>query len=1025
MAAIKVPIALNKGLDLASPAMSKEPGSLIDCLNYEFTTIDGTRRLDGYERYDGWYNGASADYWGVVISVLDASAFGFLQAGDLLKKVVSGVLSVLGVVVSYSSVTGTLIYVPVKKELSVLQPGDQIIVDSDAAADATVSAQSAPRYQQLSHVDFLAEVRTSSALLRQQVADSPHEVVGLHWLRNNLLEIRDAPYFTFNGLADSALEDGMLFRYNGYTYMVIQKLGSPLTVFVEPYGTAPGAPSTNVVVVGKDGSVSATYTPSSTVSAEGGDWAYMVAMPTPTTTGEPHVDQRMMRSVILTFTAGTRDTGIDPAVGEVVAIGTGANNYKAVIKSIVLVSGAWATSNAVGRLEVVPMDPLSSAATSGVGAKNTVLVGDAVVGQRGGTIFTVSSIIRTRLAGSKRLRSKESHYLAKTYNFYGTQQHAEAYGASGASRAFWAKYYVPDQTNQYLNVVPIGAILDNYSYGNIVTDTVENNDMPKWVSLHSGNRLALSWEGGDFLLSVVGEPYNFSGFEGAFSDATGDEITGMLEGVEDSTIVFGRRSIRRVVGNTNESMQVYTISGNSGAFPYTCVLVGKTPVFTEHTGISTLEQSETYSDFAGVRMSKKVDAELRPRLLAGFAGTETGGTYCAIGVRNKNQYRLFLKSGKVYSMCITEDGPAFGTSNYSNDLEARVPFAWSTEIQDSGRESIHVVWDSFLVKASPSGTSVESTPLTAAASPNPVFGSVTGSFGTSTSVTSATTTVTPSGGTGAPKNYTWSFVSGSTLTVNSPTSATTTFSSSVNQGTTVSAIYRCTVSDGTYTTTVDVTVNLQYQTSVTPLTASASPTTVAGSVTGTASTATVTSASTTVTPANGTGASKTYSWARISGDTLNITSPNSASTTFSSLMNIGTTKSAVYRCTVSDGTYTATADVTINLNYINGTQPLTASASPSSVSDLVVGSYGQSTTVTSNATTVSTANGSGGAKTYSWSKVSGDTVTVTSPTSNVTTFSATVAQFSSKSAVYRCTVNDGTYTATTDVDIYLEYSGST
>lgn len=45
-------LTMNLGLDLTTPKPAAQPGSLLDCLNYERNTSDGMSRIDGYEPYD-------------------------------------------------------------------------------------------------------------------------------------------------------------------------------------------------------------------------------------------------------------------------------------------------------------------------------------------------------------------------------------------------------------------------------------------------------------------------------------------------------------------------------------------------------------------------------------------------------------------------------------------------------------------------------------------------------------------------------------------------------------------------------------------------------------------------------------------------------------------------------------------------------------------------------------------------------------------------------------------------------------
>jgi hypothetical protein len=166
--------------------------------------------------------------------------------------------------------------------------------------------------------------------------------------------------------------------------------------------------------------------------------------------------------------------------------------------------------------------------------------------------------------------------------------------------------------------------------------------------------------------------------------------------------------------------------------------------------------------------------------------------------------------------------------------------------------------------------------------------------------------------------------------------------------------------------------------------------------------ATVTTGSVTVTAYGGT-APYTYAWTKASGDTLSVSAASSAATTFAGTsMTAGLTKSAVYRCTVTDNVAaTTTVDVSVVVSR-TASGGLTVSISPTSLNTDFAG-----TPITSAG---ATATPSGGTATYSyaWTKVSGDTVTINSPTSATTTFTAAVIAGHSKAATYRCTVTDST-----------------
>jgi hypothetical protein len=83
-------------------------------------------------------------------------------------------------------------------------------------------------------------------------------------------------------------------------------------------------------------------------------------------------------------------------------------------------------------------------------------------------------------------------------------------------------------------------------------------------------------------------------------------------------------------------------------------------------------------------------------------------------------------------------------------------------------------------------------------------------------ITTPTTTVTVTGGSG-PITYSWAWYSGSTgVTATNPTSATTAFKATVNASNPRVAIMRCTVTRGAATTFVDVQASLIYSVEAPP-----------------------------------------------------------------------------------------------------------------------------------------------------------------------------------------------------------------
>ncbi len=193
--------------------------------------------------------------------------------------------------------------------------------------------------------------------------------------------------------------------------------------------------------------------------------------------------------------------------------------------------------------------------------------------------------------------------------------------------------------------------------------------------------------------------------------------------------------------------------------------------------------------------------------------------------------------------------------------------------------------------------------LAASAAPSAISKTDSGS-----SITTASTTVTATGGT-SPYTYAWTRISGSTLiTADSASAATTTFTGTpLVNNTTYDAVFRCTVTDSAAATkTVDVTVSITRA----AMFLTASPASLAKFGT----TSTLTTDSTTATPTGGV-APYTYAWAKVSGATLTVTASTSATTAFQATgLAVGEARDATYRCTVTDSTAaTATADVLITI----------------------------------------------------------------------------------------------------------------
>lgn len=684
MADSAVTVVLNRGLDTETPSFLQEPGSLTDCLNYEFTGEDGIRRIDGYERYDGGPGGDSVDYMYVLVTVDDAAVIPLLTTNAPLHRFSAGKTMVVGTVIAYTP--GVLTYIPLQKTTNAVSAGDKLDIVNTGVGRLTTTQKSAAGRAGNTAAGFVSAVRTHSTILRNAVAAQENAVAGVYWLRKSAIAALDTPMLELNSSELASLAVGMFVSNANIIYQVVGKsTASPFRAYIEPTGYTHGV--AGVVRVSDGVIVRAT---NATVTTAASPHAYLVRITNPDIRGYNGQSITMRRSVFVTFTGGS-PSGIEPKPGNFVYQFSGATYRKLwIVKSINLTSGSWAGLNAAGTMELVP-----EMISEGTPNYAHMQVGDTLQNASGGgaVYFTVSAVEYSALAGTAGLRDAQSKYVWHTHNFTGSESTLEAYGANGYTRSFWVQtndtyVYVP-------RVVDPGAVAvgNEYSWGSIRAVPDTSLDKPAFVTIHGGTRLALGYRRGSLLLSVTGLPYDFSGLRGAMEVATGDEITGLVNAVEDSTIIFGRRSIRRLVGNTSSTLQLKTVSASTGALPYTAVLVGSTPVFTGVQGISTLEQSEAYGDFAGKRISENVAGELRPKLVTSNSGTELSGVVMAVPVRNKDQYRLWLANGEVITATFSADNVRMSRQRYSAAVDVRVPIAASSETADDSKEHIFVAWD--------------------------------------------------------------------------------------------------------------------------------------------------------------------------------------------------------------------------------------------------------------------------------------------------------------------------------------------
>lgn len=661
-------IALDKGLDYVTPPLLAPAGTLVDTRNYELSSDMGYRRIDGYERRDNWPDGGISKWYSVTMTGAPSQAVGdkitySITSGGMVQLVTLGIIvAIIGNEVRY-----------VAFDNSERVPAGQV-TSAGTALTATVDGRTIIT----DPATYIGLVRTYSAVLRALVTDAPYPIAGTYYSRDRSFEAINLPWVEI-AVGPTAPPLGETVRLNGVTYLVMRTdtTTNPRRWYLMPDGTT-GTVSGDIVSTTGSGTTYATAAQITTgLQNDDSLYAYMTYV-WEFGSSRTHVNV-MTPATDFLFNTGTQASGIAPPLSDLtnvqyyVTTPGGANWIKAYkLSAVTKTSGSWAGGTAEGRMQLVENGGGS------FGTRDYLINGDEIHTSfpiTGSSLVAKVASVPTIavLAGTRSLRLADTRYQWGTFNFYGKPTMLQTYGTNGVFRAFWA---------------------NASSYGNIFTQEDATLDNPKYINFHAGVQLGLGFSAGSFQLSVGGEPYNFNGLEGALEIATGDDITGLLEAQDDSTLIFGTRSIRRVTGTTDTTLALATISANAGCFDYTAVNVGTIPVFTGPTGVSTLSQTDAYGDFIGERATSRVYNWLNPKLVPGTAVLEQGGVACAIPIRNKNQYRLFLKTGDVVSVTFSSQGTQVMRSNYSTfDRTLNVPFAWGSSVSDTGDEHIEIVWD--------------------------------------------------------------------------------------------------------------------------------------------------------------------------------------------------------------------------------------------------------------------------------------------------------------------------------------------
>lgn len=128
---------LEGGLDLATPALKRHPGTLLSCANYEPSNIGGYDRIEGYERFDG-----RPSPYESVFYILDYD--GWVSTPAVGASILGGTSAATGVVIAVvEEIASTSGYLVITKVTGTWQDNENIRNVGDTATYSVVNGTAA------------------------------------------------------------------------------------------------------------------------------------------------------------------------------------------------------------------------------------------------------------------------------------------------------------------------------------------------------------------------------------------------------------------------------------------------------------------------------------------------------------------------------------------------------------------------------------------------------------------------------------------------------------------------------------------------------------------------------------------------------------------------------------------------------------------------------------------------------------------------------------------------------------------
>jgi len=358
-------------------------------------------------------------------------------------------------------------------------------------------------------------------------------------------------------------------------------------------------------------------------------------------------------SYLISFTAGTSAI----VAGDTITGAT--SSASGVVGRIIIDSGDWSTSDAVGRIYLNPTP-------TGTFQSETL---------------NVSGSATATCSGAQAQTSfpNGGSYEFINYNFYGNSDSETMYGVNGEGYGF-----AFDGTCVWF--IKTGMTVDT----------------PSHIFAHK-KHLFYSFTGGSIQHSSIGVPEEWNAITGASELAIGQECTGFAHTVGNTMTIFGRNNTSILYGSSSADWDLKSYSLDTGAIEGS-IQTMDSPYFLDDRGVKKVSPTMDFGDFEMSTISQKVNPQL----------DDLRGTLaCSLRVRSKNQYRLFYNDGTVIFF-VFDNGKLKGVTkcNYgyydsSDEFHSKI-FTYTISAEElSGEEVLYAGDDAGYVYQLDSGNSFD------------------------------------------------------------------------------------------------------------------------------------------------------------------------------------------------------------------------------------------------------------------------------------------------------------------------------